>query len=164
MLQSILLTGLILVGTAGAAFAKSSAEEFVKKAAMGGMMEVQAGQIALERVRSDDLRAFAEEMVTDHQAANEKLKAIAAEEGIEVPTELDEKHLQELEKLQSAENFEREYLKMQIEDHDKDIELFQTYIEEGDNAALKRFAEETLPTLKEHKGDVTALGSAQALN
>jgi len=45
--------------------------EFAKKAASGGLAEVEMGKIAKERATDPDVKKFAERMVTDHGKANE---------------------------------------------------------------------------------------------
>lgn len=162
MFKPVLIAALVLVGTTAPSFAKMDADEFVKKAAMGGMFEVQSSQIALDQAESDHVRTFAQEMVNDHEAANETLKSIAAQAGIEVPAQLDQKHQAKLEKLQAADaNFEKQYVNMQVEAHDTAIKLYETYARDGDNEALKEFAQQTLPTLEEHHEDLSQLASAQ---
>ena len=54
-----------------------------------------------------------------------------------------------LGKLSGAE-FDREYLKMDLNDHKKTIDLFEKQARSGRDAELKAFAEKTLPTLREH--------------
>jgi putative membrane protein len=54
-----------------------------------------------------------------------------------------------LSKLSGAE-FDREYIKMDLKDHKKTIELFEKQARSGRDAELKAFAEKTLPTLREH--------------
>jgi putative membrane protein len=55
-----------------------------------------------------------------------------------------------MSKLSGAE-FDREYMKHQVEDHDKAVALFERQAKKGKDAELKAFAERTLPTLKEHQ-------------
>lgn len=54
-----------------------------------------------------------------------------------------------LGKLSGAE-FDREYLKMDLNDHKKTVDLFEKQARSGRDAELKAFAEKTLPTLREH--------------
>ena len=49
------------------------------------------------------------------------------------------------------EDFDKTYAKQQVKAHERAVELFDDYAEEGDNAALKQFAANTLPTIKQHR-------------
>ncbi|RYG88453.1 DUF4142 domain-containing protein, partial [bacterium] len=48
---------------------KSPDESFYEKAAHGGLAEVELGQLAQEKGRSPDVKAFGAMMVKDHTAA-----------------------------------------------------------------------------------------------
>src|SRR4051812_40618717 len=52
--------------------------DFANKAAAGGMMEVEAGKLALQNGMSQRVKNFGGMMVTDHSLANEELKSLAA--------------------------------------------------------------------------------------
>src|SRR5580698_5226000 len=54
-----------------------TAQQFVTDAALGGMKEVQASQLAIEKPQSPKVKNFAIHMVRDHSAANAKLAEIA---------------------------------------------------------------------------------------
>jgi putative membrane protein len=78
---------------------------------------------------------------------------------IDVPTEMDAQHQQiaeTLAKLQGA-NFDRAYIRQMVEDHEKAVKLFSQEAQEGQDADLKAFAAETLPTLQEHLKMVSQL-------
>jgi putative membrane protein len=70
----------------GAAFAATS-NDFVDKAAAGGIAEIETSRLALEKSQSADVKAFANMMITDHGKANDELAAIAKKNDIEVPDE-----------------------------------------------------------------------------
>lgn len=146
-----------------AAQAGMDAQTFVEKAAISNMFEVESGELALEKAEDPKIRALAEEMVRDHGSASQTLESTLDEAGVEVrmPDQMDAEHRQKLEQLQAAEGaeFERMYLEMLAEGHEKDVSLFEQYAQSGDNDALKQFASETLPTLQEHKRDVEELKS-----
>jgi putative membrane protein len=45
---------------------------------MGGMTEVETGELAARKAVQNDVKVFSQQMLTDHGNANEELKRIAA--------------------------------------------------------------------------------------
>src|SRR4028119_1529905 len=91
-------------------------------------------------------------MITDHGKASDELKPIAAKKSVTLPLQLNSTHKSlsdRLSKLSGAE-FEREYVKAMVEDHEKDVKAFQTQAQAGTDADVKEFAVKTLPTLEHH--------------
>ncbi|HVJ51783.1 MAG TPA: DUF4142 domain-containing protein [Aliidongia sp.] len=133
--------------------------QFVTKATIGGMTEVQESQLAQGQAQSDDVKSFGQHMVTDHVAAGEKLKSIVAAEGIQAPADLDKKHQQELSSLEKLKGgaFDKRYVKAQLAAHKQTVALFEKEASSGQDPQLKQFASATLPTLKEHLSDVEGL-------
>jgi putative membrane protein len=54
---------------------------FVHAAAIGGMAEVELGELARERAQGEAVKEFARRMVEDHGKANDRLVSIAKEDG-----------------------------------------------------------------------------------
>src|SRR3569832_1564497 len=77
--------------SAGSSQLSSTDQNFVKKAAQGGMAEVELGKLATQKASSDDVKKFGQRMVDDHTKANDQLKQIAGSKGISLPTDLDAK-------------------------------------------------------------------------
>jgi putative membrane protein len=126
--------------------------EFAEKAAEGGLMEVQLGKLAQEQAKDEQVVQFGERMVQDHGQANEKLMAIAEQKGVQLPQELPEDAQQKYEELQqlSDAEFDEAYMDEMVKDHEKDVELFEQQAYSGMDPDLRAFAQETLPTLREH--------------
>jgi putative membrane protein len=125
---------------------------FAQEAAAGGLKEVTLGELAQQQAKNEQVVQFGQHMVEDHSLANETLKTIAEEKGIQLPQELPadaQQKYQELQQLSDAE-FDAAYMDEMVLDHEKTIELFEQQAESGEDAALRAFAEETLPTLREH--------------
>jgi putative membrane protein len=131
-------------------------------AAMGGLMEVELGRMATQQGASDAVKQFGQRMVDDHSKANEELMSLASSKGITLPTELDEKHRSHMTKMSSmtGADFDREYVKMMVSDHRKDVSEFEKESTRGTDADLKAFAGRTLPTLQEHLQMAEALPGA----
>ena len=136
---------------------------FVKKAAQGGMAEVELGQLATRKASSEEVKKFGQRMVDDHSKANEQLKQVAAEKNIDVPQQLDAKDKAtkaRLEKL-SGERFDKAYMKDMVRDHQKDVAEFQRASKIAKDPAIKNFAQQTLPTLQDHLKEAQKIAPKQ---
>src|SRR5439155_24769817 len=97
---------LFSAGSALAADTKSGSEKlsssdanFIKEAAQGGMMEVQLGKFASEKASNDQVKEFGRRMEQDHSKANDELKKLASDKGVDLQNELDKKHKSALDRL-----------------------------------------------------------------
>jgi putative membrane protein len=126
--------------------------QFVMEAAMGGMAEVQAGQLAAQKAQNPQVRAFAQKMVDDHTKANGELMRLASARSITPPSELDRSHRSALDKLQKASgpDFDKAYMKQQVSDHEKTVSLFEKQAKRGSDPELKAWAAKMLPDLQSH--------------
>jgi putative membrane protein len=128
---------------------------FAMTAAEGGMLEVELGRLASEKAASAEVKDFASRMVTDHSKGNAELTEIAGSKSLMLPTQeqVKGKHQAMIAKLSKLEGaaFDREYMSAMVKDHDKDVALFEKQAKNGRDAALRAFAEKTLPVLREHQ-------------
>lgn len=138
---------------------------FVKKAAIAGMAEVQAGKIAESKAQDPKVKQFAQQMVADHTKANEELAAIAKKKGMTVPTKLDTEHQTMIQGLnaKSGKAFDDAYSEQMQASHAQAVALFQGAVTSSD-PDLAAFAKQTLPTLEEHKQEASALPTARQAN
>jgi putative membrane protein len=127
-------------------------KKFLKDAALGGITEVELGNLAAQKASNADVKQFAQKMVDDHTKANDQLKQVATRNSIEVPAALDSKHQSRIDKLAklSGEQFDKAYVKDQLKDHENDVREFQDEAQNGSDPNVKAFATTTLPTLQEH--------------
>lgn len=127
-------------------------EAFVIKAASGGMFEVESSKLAKASAKADDVKKFAEKMITDHEKANKELTEIAKKANLGLPTKLLDEHQKLLDQVKNAkgEGFDRAYMDTQVKAHEEAVDLFSSASKSLKNAELKAFAEKTLPVIKEH--------------
>jgi putative membrane protein len=156
LVAAIAATSLCLIANASAAEeTKTSTEsklsmndkKFVKKAYKGGLTEVENAKMAKDKAKNDATKDVADRMVTDHGKANDKLMEIAKEEN------LDLSNVQAKTTTMSGADFDKEYLTMLKKDHEKDIAMFEKEANDPgtkEDSDVKKFAQDTLPTLKEH--------------
>jgi putative membrane protein len=132
---------------------------FYKKAAEGGLFEVEAGNQAQTKSNDQRVMNFGNMLVTDHTAANERLKSLAASKGVTLPTSASVGQMAEKAKLDvlTGDTYDKSFIRGQIKAHHQTIALFQQEIASGQDADAKAFAASTLPTLKKHLKEARAI-------
>src|SRR5947199_10744429 len=103
-----------------------SDKTFVKKAAEGGLAEVELVQLAAQKATSDDVKKFGQRMVDDHSKANDELKSIAGNKNITTPQDVDAKHKALMDRLSklSGPAFDRASMSEMVKDAQKDVNDF----------------------------------------
>jgi len=139
--------------------------DFVSKAILGGLFEVQSSELAASKASTPLVREFAQMLVMDHGVANRELGEIVRGKGGSVPTELDADHQSRLTTLrdQKGVDFDRQYRDMQVSAHTDAIVLFEKASNECEDAELKAFAAKVLPTLRMHQGKLNEMPPTQGL-
>jgi len=136
-------------GSAGISMADKT---FIKKAAEGGLAEVELGKLAAEKASNEEVKKFGQRMVDDQGKATKDLLGVADKKGIKVSTDLPKKlqeTYEELAKLKGAE-FDRAYMKLMVMTHQEDLKEFDKESKTGKDADVKAFAAKTLPVIREH--------------
>ncbi|HTM91449.1 MAG TPA: DUF4142 domain-containing protein [Flavisolibacter sp.] len=132
---------------------------FVMEAGIGGLMEVQAGQLAQQNAQNQRVKDFGGMMVTDHSKANDELKSYAASHGVNLPTTLPadvQKHIDAMKNMKGA-AFDKHYIAMMLDDHKEDVGKFKKETTAANDAQLKTWATNTLPVLQKHLDSVQAI-------
>jgi putative membrane protein len=161
-----------------------SDEKFIKDACRGNHMEVQMGKLGVQKAQSDQVKQYAQRLIDDHTKADTELKQLASSKGLTLPSEKvagtsedysdrtrvreksdtdAESHkehagLKKLEGLSGTE-FDREFVRMAVKDHENDIKEFEKASQKADDAQVKAFAAKALPTLREHLSQAKSLQS-----
>ena len=130
---------------------------FVQQATASGLAEVTEGQIAVAKSVNPAVRSFGQQMVTDHTAANNQLRTIAAQEHIPQSPVLTAPEQQE---KCSAPDFTGTYVDMQLVDHIQTLRQFLQETKAGQDPALVTFAQQQVPTLMQHLDNAAALDLA----
>jgi putative membrane protein len=152
---TLLAGSALFFALSGPAIAQKSEGDarFARQAAMGGMMEVELGRIAVQKSSNDKVKEFGQRMIDDHSKGGEELKGIAAKNNFNIPSQLDERHSAIVKGYanMSGTEFDRSYIRDMVKDHQTSISEFQKEANNGLNADLKSWATTTLPMLQEHR-------------
>jgi putative membrane protein len=134
-------------------------QAFVDMAAQTDMTEAHIGQMAAEQASSQAAKDFAQTLVTDHTNDYTQLTAVATKAGMTVPKGLDakqEKMIAPLTKLHGK-AFDQRFAHMMVTGHEAAIAAYTKESHDGQNADIKAYATQTLPTLEKHKDAAQAL-------
>ena len=133
-----------------------TAAAFVRAAAASDLYETEASRLAGQRSQNPEVKRFAERMLRDHGKTTGELKGMLGQiQGVsaqQMPTSLDQQHQALVRQLQGAQGaeFDRLFAQQQLQSHQAAVELFRAYAQSGDDARLKQWASQTLPSLEEH--------------
>jgi putative membrane protein len=127
--------------------------DFVKKALQGGDVEVQLGQLAQQKSQSDDVKEFAQKMVSDHtQMGDQLMKPLAKQIHADIPKGLSKKDKQLVAKLEtlSGPQFDEEYIKAMVKDHKDDLKEFKSEEESTQNPNVKQAVQQGEAVISKH--------------
>ncbi|HEY0204102.1 MAG TPA: DUF4142 domain-containing protein [Acetobacteraceae bacterium] len=132
---------------------------FINAAGPSGQFEIQASQAALQKARSSAVRAYAQQMIDDHTKTTQQLTTLAASKGATVSQGLDPTQDRLLAALRTAGSgsFDRTYLNGQVTVHTATAAAFNDEVNGGQDADVKAFAQQNLPTVQQHLADARRL-------
>ena len=158
MKGSSLLLGAALLLVPAAAFADSP-RDFLTKAAQGDNGEIMLGRMAQQRAENPGVRDFGRTLVNDHYQARGDVERTAQRMRIYLDRGMAQAAQDERNRLQGLRGgeFDREFVRYMVEDHQNDIRDFRNEARESQDPA-SQLARRQLPTLQKH------LDMAMALN
>jgi putative membrane protein len=125
---------------------------FTMQASMGNRAEIAAGQLAVTKGANAMVRNFGQMMVTEHTQAQNDLRTRATNTGTSFMDTLSAEHAAMMQRLNglSGRTFDTAYMNMQVMDHQRTINLYQTQISSGQHQSLKGYASQYLPGVQRH--------------
>ena len=144
------------VGTSSAAdTANQDAKDFIHHVAIVNMTEIELGKVAANRSTTNEVKKFARMMIDDHSASGDKLNTVASDLKIEAPSQLDDKHVDQRDKLAQLRgaDLDRDYTSAMVDGHKDLVDQLEPRIDK-----------KTLDQWKvEMNGKTTAAGGSVAI-
>jgi len=138
-----------------------SDRRFIEKAAQSGMTEVEVARLANARATDSSLKTFAQQLVTDHEAANAELATLAARKGVTLPSpDRETQRYDALTKKKVGTEFDEAFAKQMAGDHDDAVSLYEKAAKKSDDPEIATFASKYLPKLEEHRRTAETLQKA----
>lgn len=130
----------------------SSDALFAQAATGSNLFEIQSSQLALQNASAASVKTFAQQMITDHTAAQNQLMGIAKTQNILLPTTLTPDKQLKLRNLAalSGAAFDSAYLTEQVLAHQLTLSVLQNELSAGANADLKGYASAQVPVVTGH--------------
>lgn len=144
----------------------STDRQFMMKAAMMDLAEIQTGRLAVSQGASESVRQFGQRMIDDHTRTSQQLMQMGSSAGLTPPQTLDAKHqaaAAKLARLTGAE-FDRAYMKLMVKDHQEAVSLYRRQSTRGSMPELRSFASATLPALQEHLTMARSMAGGGSMN
>ena len=123
------------------------------------MAEVQLATKVTQRARSADVKAFAQKMITDHNASNQELMSLAAQKQLDPPDDLNPEHKALEEKLSglSGAALDKAYMEAMVKDHVTAAGEFEKAAQQLQDPDVKAWATKNIPVLHDHHHSAEAI-------
>lgn len=127
-------------------------KNFVMLADEGSSAEIAQSQIALKKSKNADVKAYAQQMIDDHQKLRSDMAPYAQKMSVKTPQPLNTTHKVAAQRLSqlSGKKFDMEYIKNMDTDHHKTLGLFNNEIATTSNMDLKTAVQQGQTVIQQH--------------
>lgn len=130
-----------------------SDEKMMMEVAMGGIMQLEIGKVAVTKANNEEAKVLAQSEVEEQTGLSNKLKEIAAAKNITLPSAPDAKTQKMVAKMQSlsAADFDKTYVKESgVKNHEKLDKIMSKVESKATDPALKGVAQAAHPLVRTH--------------
>jgi len=126
--------------------------DFLAEAAGISLEEIALGELAASKATNTEVKDLGSMMVTEHQKSLEELKALAAKKSVALPEAMTDNAKEDLGKFSNkeAKEFDKDYCDKMVDGHKDAISKFEKASTDAEDADVRNWATQTLPTLRKH--------------
>src|SRR5262252_333260 len=127
-------------------------KQFINDAVRDGVKERSMGRVVVAKTTNADVKDYAKMVVNDHSKALNDLVDLMKEAGMNQPGGLPEVKHEAQDRLSelSGPAFDREYINLMVQDHQKAISKFQQEETTAQDESLRNYVKQVLPMLQKH--------------
>ncbi len=128
------------------------AKEFLEDAAQANQMEIALADVAAEKSQNTSVKGLAQTLRADHEQNLGQLQSLAKVYGVTLDDSVswfNQRIVNHMQKAKDA-DFDKEYTKMMVKDHVACIKNFDKAVADIKEPDVRRYADNTLPTLRMH--------------
>lgn len=126
--------------------------QFLVDAAEINLMEIQLGNLAMERGSSADVKDLGKMMADAHSKTLDDLKSLASKKSVSIPVAMTDDGQSAYKKLsdKSGKDFDKDFCDMMVDGHKEAITKFEKASQDSTDADIQQWASATLPALRDH--------------
>ena len=127
-------------------------KNFLKKAEEVDIRQRNLGRVMLEKSQNKDVKDYAQMLVDDHSKNLRDVVDLMNQKGMAQPKDLPEVKHEAVDKLNamSGPELDREFVKMMLDDHQKDVSEFRNEANTAQDKDVKDYATRTVSMLEKH--------------
>ncbi len=147
------LAAVVLTPASAQAPGSRQTREFVQAAGQSDRFEILEAQTVLAQSSDPRIRAFAQQMIRDHEQTGQDLRQATARAGLQPPPmgiSGDQAALLGALQSQRGAEFDRTYVRHQALAHRSALLVEQGYAATGDDASVRRAAAAAVPVISGH--------------
>jgi putative membrane protein len=139
--------------------------DFLKEALQGDMAQVRMGQLALQKSNNEQVKQFAQQMVTDHTRMGDQMKVLAQQLDVKEPSDLSKRDKQTIAKLQGldGEAFDKAYVQTMLKDHKHDQAAFKQAAQQGTDPGVRQAAAQGETVISNHLQHIQEIAKSQGI-
>ena len=128
------------------------------RAAEMNMEEVRLSELAAQQATNPEVRAFAQQLVTEHTQAGTELTGLASRKGLDALArdDYDQRAVTKLGK-KSGTDFDKAYIDKMVDAHDDAVDLFTKASRDAKDPEVQALAGKMLPKLQQHQQHAKSL-------
>lgn len=132
---------------------------FLFSAFQDGTAEIQMAHLALLQGSNDQVKSFAQQMITDHTALNAQIRQVAQQMNLALPTQMSAEQWRDFVNLmgKSGAAFDQAYMSISVQAHRKAVALVTQQAQGGSDDATRMLAQNALPVLNMHLPHATQI-------
>ena len=141
--------------------------DFILGANSSNITQIAMAHAADDQGANPGIHSLANRIVASHTKADQALKLLAAQKNVGLPggTDIDDhSELADLHARHKGGDFDAQYVRDVIDDHDRMIAMYQSAATESVDPDIRRYADTMLPALRENRDQAVAMVAKQTGN
>jgi putative membrane protein len=125
--------------------------KFIRDTDANHFLEIRLARLAETRARNADVRSYARKMLNERTNMSERWTAMAANNGMPIKSGMGKDHKGKLERLEKfyGTDFDREYMALQLNNHNAILSYFRKEGRAANSAAVRQEVNRGIPILEQ---------------